>query len=146
MDETKPQSDEIDVFYEKTSDHRYVHADGAWAGSTPQLDIQIAFFTELQPMPRKIRHKVVSGVLGAEVMKDVDVGVLRESQVTILLNPITAIQLVKLLKEMVAKLKARMPEELRAELDKVINETKGGQNVSGAELQRGLVGDTGAKS
>lgn len=146
MDQTKPQSDEIDVFYEKTSDHRYVHADGAWAGSTPQLDIQIAFFTELQPMPRKIRHKVVSGILGAEVIRDVDVGVLRESQVTILLNPITAIQLVKLLTEMITKLKERMPEELRLELDKVINETKGGQNVSGAQLQRGLVGDTGEKS
>jgi len=126
MDNTeakKPPSTEIDVFYQKASDHRSVHVDGAWAAITAQMDIQLAFFAELQPLPRRIRHKVVDGKLGSEINKDSDVGLVREAQVTVLLNPITATQVIKLLERMVKNLRERMPEEVRQALDNAIEES-----------------------
>ena len=126
-------SGEIDLYYRKAPDHRNVHADGVWAGVTPQLDVQMAFFAELQPMPDRIRHKVVGGTLGPEVAKDVELGVIRETQVTVRLNVITAVQMINLLKGIIDNLKKRLPEEVRQELDKAINQkaSKVITNVSG---------------
>jgi hypothetical protein len=111
---------EIDVFYRKAEDHRTVHSDGAWAGLSPQLDIQISFFSELQPMPSKIRHKLLGNSLGPEVKRDVEIGILRESIVTVLMNPIIAIQTIRLLQQMVEKVREILPPELQQDLDKAL--------------------------
>src|SRR5207248_10544933 len=108
MDDKTPKAEgptEIDIYYQKAQDHRTLSCDGSWAGLTPQMNIQVAFFTELQPMPIRTRHKVVHGALGQEVLRDVQAGIIRETAVTVVLEPLVAIQVVQLLTEMIRKLR-----------------------------------------
>jgi hypothetical protein len=94
---------EIDIFYKKSASHRVMKADGAWAGITPQLDIQFALYNDLQPMPSRIRHRITpEGQLSpVEVSRDVEIGIERQVIATVVMNPIVAMQFVNVLQQMI---------------------------------------------
>src|SRR5215210_675675 len=73
--------------YQKARHHRTFHADGVWAGITPQLEIQFAFFNDLKPMPDEVIHRLKDdGSLGEEVSRDMQQSVTREVNVTVVMN------------------------------------------------------------
>ena len=101
----EPKPDAIDIFYDKSPQFRTVHAGGAWASVTPELEVQIVFFTNLAPLPEYVRQKInEGGSLGEEVGKIVKKGISREYEVAVILNKAVAIQIVDLLNKMIGQL------------------------------------------
>jgi hypothetical protein len=110
--ESKELPHEIDIHYKKALDHRIIKADGAWAGISPQLDIQFALYNDLQPMPSRVRHEVTpEGALSPiEIERDVEVGIAREVIATVVMNPIVAMQFVNLLQRMIEQVHKDMTD------------------------------------
>ncbi len=110
MDEQENQEktgrDKVAIYYQKTRHYRTIHADGAWAGITPQLEVQFTFFTDLQPMPEFTLHQVTDkGTLSDEVERVVKDGVVREAEINIVMNPSNTEQLINLLQRIVGQIK-----------------------------------------
>jgi Flp pilus assembly protein TadG len=118
---------EITIYYSKGTHNVTLHADGAWAGITGQLEVQLAFYTELQPMPNVVRHKVVESeigpMLGPILAQNVQPGIIRETQATITMNPIVTINLIQLLHSMLAKIKPNLPEPMKTYVEAHESET-----------------------
>jgi len=103
-DESSEKPKEIDIFYPKAAHHQTVAADGAWASLTTQLEIQLAFYKEIQPMPRRVRYTLdEQGALAELKEKDVETGIIRETGVTIVMNPAVAAQLIGLLQQILSQ-------------------------------------------
>jgi hypothetical protein len=91
----KPQSlpSTINFDYLKGSQFRVVHADGAFFALTTQGGLTVSFFSERQPIPRRVVHKVnPDGGLGDEIQ---DQRVVRDAMildvdVTVTMNMDTA--------------------------------------------------------
>jgi hypothetical protein len=82
--------------YIKSNQFRVVHADGVWGGVTNQANVQIAFFSERQAIPRRIVHRVEEdGTLGPEIEEErvTRGGFVREVEVDVVMNLDTAIAL-----------------------------------------------------
>src|SRR5947208_4005152 len=107
MDDEKPEPEipsEITFNFNEGPDYRVIRADGAWAGITPQLEIQFALFNDLQPMPNTTRHKVLpNGAVGPEIARDADEGIDREVSVMVVMNPAVVMQFIKLLQGMLGQ-------------------------------------------
>jgi hypothetical protein len=101
-----PKPEKIRFVYEKSRHHRSFHADGAWASTTPQGEVQISFFNDLRPMPNYTVHAVDdTGNLGAEVSREIqEFDVTRELNVTIVMNADTIKQVIALLGGVLARL------------------------------------------
>lgn len=110
----KAKSREVDIYYPKAVHHQTIAADGMWAALTTQLEIQIAFYKEIQPMPRRIRHKVTpQGGLGEITQKELDPGIVRETAVTVVINPAVAAQIIQLLQTMLAQVQPKMEASMK---------------------------------
>lgn len=97
--------DAINITFKEGPDYRLIRADGAWAGLTPQLEIQFALFNDLQPMPKTVRHHVApDGSLGPEFEREADLGIRREVSAMVVMNPVTAMQFVRLLQAMLGQI------------------------------------------
>jgi hypothetical protein len=82
--------------YVKSNQFRVVHADGVWGGVTNQANVQVAFFSERQAIPRRIVHRVeTDSTLGPEIEEDrvTRGGFVREVEVDVVMNIGTAIAL-----------------------------------------------------
>lgn len=105
----------IDIYYKKARNHRTIQADGAWAGITPQLEVQVAFFKDLRPMPDFVTHLITPGEgLGAEVSRVEQKGMVREVEVTMVMSADTLESVIKLMQqslEHLKNIKAATPEE-----------------------------------
>lgn len=65
-DEQLPTS--INFDYIKGNNFRVVHADGAFLGLTGEGGMTITFYSERQPIPRRVVHKVeADGKIGPEI-------------------------------------------------------------------------------
>ena len=54
----EPNAQTINFDYVKGSDFRVLHVDGAFAALTTQGGVTISFFSERQPIPRRVVHRV----------------------------------------------------------------------------------------
>lgn len=99
----KNTPEQVRFIYSKARHHRTFHADGAWAGVTPQLEVQFAFFNDLRPMPEEVTHKVrPDGGMAEEVDRQHNVqDVNREVNVTITMNPEVAKSFIAVLVQMI---------------------------------------------
>jgi hypothetical protein len=82
--------------YIKSYQFRVVHADGVWGGVTNQGNVQIAFFSERQAIPRRIVHRVEEdSTLGPEIEEErvTRGGFVREVEVDVVMNLGTAVAL-----------------------------------------------------
>ena len=106
MAEEPPKPETIRFVYEKGRHHRSFHADGAWASSTPLGEVQVSFYNDLHPIPATVVHALSEGgKLGAELSRDVrDNDVVREVNVTVVMNPPTIKALMILLGSILAKI------------------------------------------
>ena len=50
----------VDINYLKATDFREIACDGALGGPTPQGKLWVAFYTERYPLPRIVRHQIIT--------------------------------------------------------------------------------------
>ena len=84
------QDKNIRFHFKKSNLFRVVHADGAWGGLTPELDVFFTLYNSRPPIPEILVHPVQEdGTLGPDipalnVSKD---GIVREVEVGIIMKP-----------------------------------------------------------
>jgi hypothetical protein len=86
---------EIEFDFIKSNFFRVVRADGAFGGLSPTGAIHMAIYSERQPLPQKIVHRIEDGTLGPE-MADRRQGrkaIVREVEVDVVLEIAQAIVL-----------------------------------------------------
>jgi|SRR5215469_12562278 len=108
-DEQKPPVPTVVNFdYVKSNDFRIVHADGAFI-SGAAAGLNIAFYSERQPIPRRVVHKIEDGKrLGAEIVeaKVVRDALIRDVEVSLVMSLDTAKLLHLSLGEIIQKLES----------------------------------------
>jgi len=86
----KPKQ-EIKFHYLKTNSYRSLHVDGAFGGVTPKGNIYMELFLERAPTPQSVTHEFnEDGVLGKEISRQSETGVIREIEAGIILDLATA--------------------------------------------------------
>lgn len=101
-EETIPTSISFD--YIKGNLFRVIHADGAFLGLTGQGGLTITFFSERQPIPRRVVHEVSpDGAIGHELrdQRVVRDAVVREADVCVAMNIDTARRLLEIVSKMI---------------------------------------------
>src|SRR4051812_43751337 len=79
--------EKVRFVYQKARHHRTFYAEGAWATITPALEIQCAFFNNIKPMPDDVTHLVqAGGALGVEVERHMSQDVIREVDITLVMD------------------------------------------------------------
>ena len=76
----------LDAHYVKSSHYRTIHADGVWGGITPQLNIQMAFYSEHHPIPEIVHYEVKPGEPLKEVKRTASEGVVREVEAEMIVS------------------------------------------------------------
>jgi hypothetical protein len=79
----------IEFHYEKTSQYRVVHVDGAIGGFTPRGDLHVALYSERVTIPKRTVHEVVDGELH-QTQQDGKRGFMREIEVSLVMDKETA--------------------------------------------------------
>src|SRR6266404_4959205 len=112
MADEKKMPDKIRFVFEKSRHHRSFHADGAWASTTPQGEIQISFFNDLRPVPDFTVHSVDSqGSLGEEVERETQPSdITRELNVTVVMNKETIKRVIDLLGKILVNMEVEAPK------------------------------------
>jgi hypothetical protein len=102
QEEKEREIDQIRFIYQKARHHRTLHADGVWASVTPQLEIQFAFFNNLKPMPNEVVYPItLDGRIGEEIVPQNSEYIIRETDVTVVMNKEVAKSMIELLGRMV---------------------------------------------
>jgi hypothetical protein len=98
--------DHIQIQYQKARHHRTFHADGAWAAITPQLEVQVSLFSDLQPLPDDVVYRIgPGGKLGGEIPPPKTTPFyVRETDVTVVMNKEVVNNLIELLQRMVRQI------------------------------------------
>lgn len=85
------EQEHLSLHFIRSNYFRVVHADGAWGGITPHGDIQMGFYSERGPIPRKIVYKIdEQGRLGEELEREIRDGPVRELEVGVVVSLSTA--------------------------------------------------------
>jgi len=104
----------IDFDYIKSNQFRVVHADGIHGGVSPNgCFIQMAFFSERAPIPKRETFKLGADKLGDKVGTEQRDAVVREVEVEILMNISTAKSICKWMDEKIQQLEhiqTRLPK------------------------------------
>ena len=102
MAEETQQSKNIRFVYEKARHHRTLHADGAWSAVTPHAEVQVSFYNDLRRMPISVTHEIQDNALSPG-KPQADPDLVREVDVTVVMNVVVARATVELLNQMIAK-------------------------------------------
>lgn len=71
----------------KSPQYRTIHADGVWGGVSPRGWICMSLFSERSPLPNTIEYSLTEeGKLGEEVVREGKAGIVREIDVTALMD------------------------------------------------------------
>ena len=83
-----------------------MQANGAWAGLTPQMGIQVSFYNDLRRLPISITHPIEDNdTLGPGTPQDVQ-EIVREVDYTVVMNLGVARATVELINQMIAQAEA----------------------------------------
>jgi hypothetical protein len=94
----------IEIHFIKGNLFRVVHVDGVWGGVTPQLDLQMAFFSERTPIPRTIIQELGSDSAFHEVGREGKAGIVREVEVEAVMSLDVARSVAQWLQEKITQL------------------------------------------
>ena len=108
-EESKPK--EIRFVYEKARHHRTLHADGTWASLTPQVEIQFAFFNNLRRLPISETRAIQDDNTLAPGKQEEKGDIVREVDVTVVMNMKATKAVIGLLQEMVEKAEAIIAQQ-----------------------------------
>ena len=116
---------EVRFIYQKGRHHRTFHSDGAWAGITPQMEVQFSFFNDLKPMPNEVTHAVrKDGTVGQEISRvHQPLDIIRETDVTVVMNVAVMRNVINLLTRMVEQIEAKLPKEMLVAINAKTSET-----------------------
>jgi hypothetical protein len=94
----------LSFHYQKTSNYRTIHVDGATLSSTPRGLFALSLFNERAVIPRVVRRAIVSQddfnvTLGEEEVIESLEGVMRQVEATIMLDSRTLRDLFEIFKE-----------------------------------------------
>ena len=85
------EPDKISFDYIKSNYFRVIRADGVHGGVTPKINtIQMALFSERQPIPRRETFKIEKGQLGKRIDMEKRDAVIREVEVEVIMDIQTA--------------------------------------------------------
>ena len=104
--DTEP-SGKLRIEYIKSNLFRVVHVDGAIGGTTPRLELFINFYSERFPIPRVLTYEMSpEGAPAREIIEDRESkeGIIRESEVGLILDLAVATSLLQWLGEKVTEL------------------------------------------
>ncbi|MCH7511734.1 MAG: hypothetical protein IIB19_05135 [Chloroflexi bacterium] len=93
MTQPQPEPSAIGFDFIKSNVFRVIHADGVWGGVGPHGHIQMAFFSERFPIPRRVDFELREGRLGQETGRDTREGIVREIETEIIMNVAAATSL-----------------------------------------------------
>jgi hypothetical protein len=101
----KPEKldNEIKFDYIKSNQFRVIHVDGAHGGVTPRGLIQMAFFSERVPIPKRETYSLEQGKLGQRKEVEQRDAIIREVEVETLLDVKVAKVIVRWLGERITK-------------------------------------------
>lgn len=120
MSDKEPQKlpDKVPVRYEISADHRVVHADGVVTSITPQLEFQARFYETLMPAPRPTFHMVSpEGELKQPTEEALDPEIVRQMNVSLVLNPVTVIKVIGSWRKLLEHLKEIGNEQVRVAIE-----------------------------
>lgn len=80
-----------------------MHADGAWSAVTPHAEVQISFYNDLRRMPSSVTHAVREDATLGPGEADQGFDLVREVDVTVVMNIEVAKATVELLNQMIAR-------------------------------------------
>jgi uncharacterized lipoprotein YmbA len=123
---TEETLDRIQIVYRTARHHRTFHADGAWAAITPQLEVQVALFSDLRPLPDVVSHHVTPlGELGAEIENPkAEPFLVRETDVTFVMNKQVVNSLIELLQRTVSQIDQHIEKKRTAATEKEKDSSK----------------------
>ena|SRR5258708_3293381 len=114
----EPQSEHLRIEYIKSNLFRVVHADGAFGGISPRLDLFITFYSERFPIPKVLTYEMTpSGATGQEIQseRETKAGVIREVEIGVMLDLLTAKSLAEWLNGKIAELEKARGQVLASE-------------------------------
>jgi hypothetical protein len=112
--ENTPETIHFD--YLKSSQFRVVHADGAFIALS-QTGVNVSFFAERQPIPRRAVHRIEKGgVVGEEIVEQrvVRDAIIRDTEVSIMLSVEAAQRVVDALNEILKRYKEITAEKQKS--------------------------------
>jgi hypothetical protein len=99
---------EVDIHFQKSNFFRVVHADGAFGGLSPRGLINMAFYSERSPIPRRTKIEIANGVPGLETVVEVKTGIFREIEVDIVMDIAAAASFYAWLGQQIANAQAQL--------------------------------------
>lgn len=101
---TEDATRSVQFHYNKSNAFRVVHGDGVWGGVTPRGGISMSFFSERGPIPKSLRYALsADGNLGEIEESDSKGGIVREVEVTVMIDLDVARSLVSWLEDHIKK-------------------------------------------
>lgn len=110
--------DKVRIEYVKSQSFRVVHADGAYGGTSPRLELFIAFYNERFPIPKVLTYTPTpTGAPGQEVISERESkeGIIREVEVGVVLDFAAAKGFADWLNERIAELEKTRQQVLGAQ-------------------------------
>lgn len=92
----------VQFHYNKSNLFRVIHADGAWGGLTPDLNLFVGFYSQRPPIPNMtVQPLMDDGTLGEEIReaKISKAGIVREMEAGIVLSESTVDSLIEWLQQ-----------------------------------------------
>jgi hypothetical protein len=90
----------IEFYYIKSQRYRSIYADGVFGGITPKGKLSMQFFFEGTQVPISVKHEILeNGVLGNEIERKSNKGILREIECCLIVDVDTAKAMQKWLDE-----------------------------------------------
>jgi hypothetical protein len=85
----EPLSKKLRIEYQKSQSFRVIHSDGAYGGTSPRLQLFIAFYSERFPIPKVLTYETdAAGAPREEIVaeRESKEGVIREVEVGITMD------------------------------------------------------------
>ena len=117
MAEDSKDPKDIRFVYEKARHHRTMHSDGAWSAVTPHAEVQISFYNDLRRMPSSVRHAIREDDTLGPGEPEQGSDLVREVDVTVVMNVAVAKATVELLNQMIAQADKALAENAAKQKD-----------------------------
>lgn len=107
---------QITFEYTQSNLFRVVHVEGATASVTPNLDINLVFWSEHHPIPLEVTHEVSpEGALGQEIGRITRNTIVREVEVSMPISINTARVIIELLETVIKQIEQIQGEQGQGE-------------------------------
>jgi hypothetical protein len=106
---------EFEVHYIKNHDFKTIQGNGIFGGLTNSGQIDINFFTERGPIPKKLIYEVEpeTGEIKKEIGRESKNGIIREVHLGVLLDAATAKSIIEWLQEKVDQIEKIQKEQVK---------------------------------